>query len=223
MELMAIFPIPNTVCFPESTTPLHIFEPRYRKMAKDCIQKSLPMAVSLPESILSEGPMRQQSLAEALNSNQATFQPKSVFCGGPVRISQMLPDGRLMITVKTRTRYKLVKLQQELPYFVGQVEALQDQAPKDMQLNKALFKELWSLSEKVLGERINLLRSHIPDEIFASQDLSRISFYTLHWLTLEPEAAQWCLETTDPFARCETIIDRLQSHYELHSSITDNP
>src|SRR4051812_40939223 len=32
-----VFPLPHVVLFPEALLPLHIFEPRYRKMLSDCI------------------------------------------------------------------------------------------------------------------------------------------------------------------------------------------
>ena len=36
MPSIALFPL-NTVLFPGATLPLHIFEPRYRRMLADCL------------------------------------------------------------------------------------------------------------------------------------------------------------------------------------------
>ena len=33
-----IFPLPNVVLFPEVLQPLHIFEPRYRRMTEDALE-----------------------------------------------------------------------------------------------------------------------------------------------------------------------------------------
>ena len=33
---IALFPIPELVAFPGTVIPLHVFEPRYRKMVHDC-------------------------------------------------------------------------------------------------------------------------------------------------------------------------------------------
>ena len=32
-----IFPLPEVVFFPQTILPLHVFEPRYRQMIKDCL------------------------------------------------------------------------------------------------------------------------------------------------------------------------------------------
>ena len=34
-EIIPLFPLPNAVLFPKMALPLHIFEPRYRKMVAD--------------------------------------------------------------------------------------------------------------------------------------------------------------------------------------------
>ena len=35
IEEVALFPIPDLVAFPGTVIPLHVFEPRYRKMVHD--------------------------------------------------------------------------------------------------------------------------------------------------------------------------------------------
>ncbi|MBI4607637.1 MAG: LON peptidase substrate-binding domain-containing protein [Candidatus Rokubacteria bacterium] len=42
-----IFPLPNTVFFPHTTLPLHIFEPRYRQMVADRVAGDKCLAVVL--------------------------------------------------------------------------------------------------------------------------------------------------------------------------------
>ena len=37
VEEVALFPIPDLVAFPGTVIPLHVFEPRYRKMVHDCV------------------------------------------------------------------------------------------------------------------------------------------------------------------------------------------
>ncbi|MBI4571935.1 MAG: LON peptidase substrate-binding domain-containing protein [candidate division NC10 bacterium] len=45
-----IFPLPDVVLFPHTLLPLHIFEPRYRQMVRDCLagEKRLAMALLKP-------------------------------------------------------------------------------------------------------------------------------------------------------------------------------
>jgi Lon protease-like protein len=44
---VAVFPLPNTVFFPETVLPLHVFEPRYRKMVRDVSAGNGQIAVTL--------------------------------------------------------------------------------------------------------------------------------------------------------------------------------
>ncbi len=37
---LAIFPLPNAVLLPGGVLPLHVFEPRYRDMTRDCLAGS---------------------------------------------------------------------------------------------------------------------------------------------------------------------------------------
>ena len=47
MERMPIFPLPQIVLFPQALLPLHIFEPRYRALLKDCLASHRTMALAL--------------------------------------------------------------------------------------------------------------------------------------------------------------------------------
>ena len=38
-DILPIFPLPNVVLFPNVFLPLHIFEPRYREMVADALEK----------------------------------------------------------------------------------------------------------------------------------------------------------------------------------------
>ena len=46
---VAVFPLPNTVFFPRTALPLHVFEPRYRAMVREVSRSSGLIAVSLLE------------------------------------------------------------------------------------------------------------------------------------------------------------------------------
>lgn len=42
-----VFPLPNTVFFPGTTLPLHVFEPRYRAMVRDVAEEDRLIVISL--------------------------------------------------------------------------------------------------------------------------------------------------------------------------------
>lgn len=43
---LPVFPLPQVVLFPGAVLPLHLFEPRYREMARDCVTGG-PMAIAI--------------------------------------------------------------------------------------------------------------------------------------------------------------------------------
>ena len=44
-----IFPLPKAVLLPRSRLPLHIFEPRYKKMVKNAIEQDTPFGIILKQ------------------------------------------------------------------------------------------------------------------------------------------------------------------------------
>lgn len=52
MVEIALFPIPNLVSFPGTLIPLHVFEPRYRRMIKDSVKMRRLIGVAHTKKIL---------------------------------------------------------------------------------------------------------------------------------------------------------------------------
>lgn len=94
---LPVFPLPRTVLFPGALLPLHIFEPRYRAMVKECLAGHKTMAVAL--------------LRDGENTgHHPAFEP---FAGvGVIVDSVCLPDGRYNILLQGRARVRL----EELPF-----------------------------------------------------------------------------------------------------------
>ena len=46
LEALPIFPLPNCVLLPGGLLPLHVFEPRYRELTRDCLAGDQLMAVA---------------------------------------------------------------------------------------------------------------------------------------------------------------------------------
>jgi Lon protease-like protein len=88
---LPLFPL-NTVLFPGQVLPLHIFEPRYRAMINQCIDKSWPFGVVL----IREG-----------EEVGAAARPHEV--GTTARVAQVerLDDGRLNIVSVGEMRFRI--------------------------------------------------------------------------------------------------------------------
>ncbi len=108
-----IFPLPNVVFFPKTFLPLHIFEPRYRKMAKDSKSNDNLIGIAL----LKEGWEKQY------HGNPDVHE---IACVGKIQTVEKLEDGRYNILLYGLSRVKIMKFIQGKPYRMAQVKYLKD-------------------------------------------------------------------------------------------------
>jgi Lon protease-like protein len=94
MRRLALFPL-HTVLFPGMALPLHIFEPRYRRMVHVCLQDQLPFGVVLIRSGREVG-------GPAVPYNVGTL--------ARIRRVEHLPDGRMNIEAVGEERFRLLQL-----------------------------------------------------------------------------------------------------------------
>ena len=96
LDELPIFPLPRLVFFPNTMLPLHVFEPRYRKMLADCLETHGAMAVVRMEPGTRGGPDRIAKVAGA----------------GVVVHHEQLADGRSNLVLAGSARVAL----EELPF-----------------------------------------------------------------------------------------------------------
>jgi Lon protease-like protein len=120
-----LFPLPNVVLFPQALLPLHIFEPRYRKMTADALEGERLIAMSL----LRPG-------WEHLPST--TNPPIHKIVGlGKIIAHEKLDDGRYYLVLRGLARAKLIGEQQvDLPYRVGQLELCREIVSDQPEFNR---------------------------------------------------------------------------------------
>ena len=122
----ALFPIPNAVAFPGTVMPLHVFEPRYRRLVHESVEHDRMVAVCHTQKIISVA-RQDQTLEQALSSNQATYQPREIFSAGPCKIIETTSDGRIMVEIRLSHRLKLTGEVQSLPYRIATCELVKDE------------------------------------------------------------------------------------------------
>jgi Lon protease-like protein len=110
---LPIFPL-GVVLFPGTPLPLHIFEPRYRRMLADCLAGDRRFGI-IPTGTTAELPERG-----------------TVGCTAVVRVNQELPDGRSNIIVLGAERFVLAgAVDDPAPYHVALVEPFEDDPGSD--------------------------------------------------------------------------------------------
>ncbi len=114
MEL-PLFPL-NSILFPGTTLPLHIFEDRYKLMIGRCLESNSPFGVLLIRSG---------------NEIGEVAEPFEVGTTARIARVQHLGEGRMNLVCLGEQRFRLLRRVSETPYLVGEVELLQSTDAED--------------------------------------------------------------------------------------------
>lgn len=153
---MPIFPL-SVVLFPGATLPLHIFEPRYRRMLADCLAGDRRFGIT------------------PAGSGQEAPDPGAVGCLAEVRVNQELPDGRSNIVVMGGMRFVIRRLLPDAaPYYVAAVETFDDEAGSDPPDDRVVRLREVFLQYQELQRHLNDLE---PGEVELPADGLSLSFH----------------------------------------------
>jgi Lon protease-like protein len=143
-ERIPLFPL-NVVLLPGAELPLHIFEPRYRAMVKDCLaeKSEFGMLLSLPKGLARVG------------------------CTAEIRaVVKRYDDGRMDILAVGRAPFRVLDLFQEDPLLEGQVDYLED---REGATNPRVQRELIELFEAchtlIFDDYPKNLQGALPEEL----------------------------------------------------------
>jgi Lon protease-like protein len=103
----AVMILPDVALFPQALLPLRIFEPRYRRMLRDVLERERVFVVAM------------------LRPDQAREIPSSVAGLGLVRVSVEAPDGTSSVVIQGVSRVRLLGTVRYRPYRVHRIEPLQ--------------------------------------------------------------------------------------------------
>jgi|TARA_B100000795_G_scaffold191687_1_gene146199 Lon protease-like protein len=210
---VALFPIPDSVNFPGVPMPLHVFEPRYRKMVRYCIDNNVMMGVCHTEKMVHAN-KREQTQEEVLNNNQSTYKPRAVFSAGTVDLIEETDDGRMAIMVNFKTRLKLQQERQTLPFNIWNCEPYEDDIAEDGDSEELSLRQS---HEKIMQRLLAISHGNAEiQKILAGdhwQNMSPLEFSFLvnSLLAMPTETKQNLLEMKHPQQRLDLILEALNS------------
>ena len=127
MAEIPLFPL-NVVLMPGTPLPLHIFEERYKQMVDECLESETEFGMVLAD----ESGTRQVGCTAKI-----------------VELVQRYEDGRMVILVEGSRRFALNNVLSGKPYYVGEVDYLEDEQPPGEDVT-ALAEECVALLERVI-------------------------------------------------------------------------
>jgi Lon protease-like protein len=191
MSDLPLFPL-NTVLFPGMMLPLHVFEERYKQMIGACLDDDRRFGVVLIRSGEEVG---------------GAAEPHDV--GTIARITGIgrLEEGRMNLLAVGEERFRIVRLNQQEPYLVGDVETVRDVHEHYFDLEEpadrvaALFGEYYRLT--------TLMRGGWQRAINLPRDAYRLAYLVAAQLQAPPAVKQNLLEMMSLRKRLEREVDLL--------------
>lgn len=186
MHRIPLFPLP-VVLYPGATMPLHIFEPRYRRMVARCLEFDRRFGL-LHHDADDQGPFLNEA--------------ERVGCVAEIDRFQPLPDGRSLILVRGVHRFRIVRGVDESPepYYEAEVAPYEDLVhPRNDAILTVRTRTLGLLHE-VLGRM-----PEPPDEVPCFDLQADLSFQLAPLIQIDGRWQQSLLELRDEAYRLERL------------------
>lgn len=192
-----IFPLPGVAFFPHVLLPLHIFEPRYRRMTADALAGERYIAIAQLKPGWEKRPEDDPPIYEHV-------------CLGRITAEERLSDGRYYLILQGAARARVVMEEPvNLPYRVARLEILPDRlsaspiVDRDNRRREVMeaFRDLYPRAEldKLLHEAVD-----------APVSLGLVCDIVASALKLSPEQSQEILAEEDVDLRSDLVLARLR-------------
>mgnify|MGYP001344368474 FL=1 len=201
---LPVFPLPNVVFFPKTYLPLHVFEPRYRRMVADVTMGGQCIAMAL----LKEG------WEPDYYENPAIYP---AVCIGRIVSVQPLPDGRSNILLQGLERCEILEEHFEKPYREATIRLTP--MPSNEGLSTGVRRSLIEVLGRYLQAREDsaawqgFFREEVSDEVL----VNTLSTY----LDCTPLEKQFLLEADGLHQRARRLNDVVQFMLHEHRGAKD--
>ena len=197
-SLIPLFPLPDIVLFPRVSLPLHIFEPRYRKMVADAMDghRTIGMILLRP------------GWEKDYHGRPPVFASG---CAGRIETCEALPDGKYNIVLRGLSRFRVVDEHAGEPYRLATVEPLPETVEEGTaHLEDARRRVLAAIGKAADGPSIMVLNSDLPHAVFVDA-LSQ----SLPLAGIERQSLLDCDTVSGRYARLLEILDfrRIEETY----------
>ncbi|MDQ2642430.1 MAG: LON peptidase substrate-binding domain-containing protein [Myxococcota bacterium] len=200
--VLPLFPLPGFTLFPGTRVPLHVFEPRYRQLVADVLDKDRLLAL----------PQLKPGYEPSYYGHPEVF----AICGvGRIVEHVELPDGRYNVLVEGIGRVRLIE-EASVPtaYRSARFERLDEHSGSAGLVVSALATELQALCGR-LEKKLPALAS--VQAIFKETNTAGgLADRVAAALVADPAERQSLLDELDPAVRLERLIAHL---YEVSSAL----
>jgi Lon protease-like protein len=180
VSLLPLFPL-DLVLLPGTSLPLHIFEPRYKEMISECLDRKKSFGVVRAKE---EGVAEIGCTAEIIT------------------VAKKYPDGRMDIVTEGRERFEVMQVSQERSFLQAEVLYLSDEP------GQASAQQI-AQAVKLQGEIMQLAGSNPARR--ADSDNSPLSFHLVGPLPLDLDFKQTLLGMKSEAERVQAVISYFEA------------
>ncbi len=173
--LLPLFPL-DLVLLPGVPLPLHIFEPRYKEMVRECLDQKRPFGI--------------------VRAKDETFV--NIGCTADImNVLKTYPDGRMNILVEGQKRFEVLQVNQERAFIQAEVFFLKDEQdpPASAEMAKAIG---------LHGEIMELAGAR--PEAMDTSETTYLAYRLAGSLPFDPDFQQALLEMNSEAQRVRAII-----------------
>jgi len=192
LAAIPIFPLPQVVLFPEAVLPLHVFEPRYRTMLRDCLATHGALVI-----------------AHIVGGEDEHGRPRiaPIAGGGVVIEDQTLPDGRSNIVVLGKARLRLEELEPDAsrPYRMARATVLEDLDARVPEHDRVAL----VAAATMFASEVKKHDPHFSFRMPATIDAAHIADLCAFQLVVDARTRQAILDELDPRVRVSLVLNQL--------------
>jgi len=194
---LPLFPL-HTVLFPETTLPLHVFEPRYREMIGRCLEHDETFGIAL---ILDGDEVGGHAIPRRIGTEAAI-----IAC-------QRNAHGEYDIVVQGQRRFAIRSLDRGRAYPRADVDWLDESPGKDVDI---LAEAVGRLFEGIV-ETLDMAGHASVDETWKEMDPRTLSFRVAAALPGTVDIRQELLETPDTASRLRREAELLMAVHRVEA------
>jgi len=197
-EVIPVFPLPGVVLFPGALLPLHVFEPRYRDMARDSLEDHRVIGMAL--------------LKPGFEPHYYTLRaPIHEVVGlGQIVAAEKVDDGNYNILIKGVGRARIVEEIPGRPYRQARIEPL---VSFSTETEESLDELRGRLREAV--QRGTFVDAEVQErllELFgAPLELGELADLVASGVAVEAELQQFLLEEPEATVRTRMLVEQMRT------------
>jgi Lon protease-like protein len=194
-----LFPLPNVVLFPQVVLPLHVFEPRYRRLTADALSRDRLITLVL----LRPGWESEYEGRPAVHE---------VACIGRIVTDQRMDDGRYNLLLRGITRARILReVKSKKPYRLARVELLTDPPPATVAMASQQRAQLAARITAWLS-KLGMIPDQVSKLLESELAVGALADILAFALPLDLEFKQQLLEELDPEQRIRRLVDHLEQN-----------